>query len=83
MFTRPKIIFLFIVYLDSLEIPAEKIVITQECELVTLMTRVKGRLDVTSRMFTFTDLDQASEDGEHYDFKYTFPIILSVGFLNF
>lgn len=51
------------------EIPAEKVVITQECELVTLMTRVKGRLEVTSRMFTFIDLDQAGEGGEHYDFK--------------
>lgn len=51
------------------EIPIEKVVINQECELVTLMTRVKGRLEVTSRMFSFIDLDQASEDGENHDFK--------------
>lgn len=49
--------------------PVEKIVISQDCELVTLMTRIKGRLEVTSRLFSFIDLDQASEDGEHYDFK--------------
>lgn len=34
------------------------------------MTRLKGRLEVTSRMFSFIDLDPANEaDGEHYDFK--------------
>lgn len=47
----------------------EKVVISQECDLVTLMTRVKGRLEVTSRIFSFVDLDQANEEGEHYDFK--------------
>lgn len=52
-----------------LETPVEKVVISQECDLVTLMTRVKGRLEVTSRIFSFIDLDQANEEGEHYDFK--------------
>lgn len=47
----------------------EKVVISQECDLVTLMTRVKGRLEVTSRIFSFIDLDQENEEGEHYDFK--------------
>lgn len=51
------------------EIPVEKVVISQDCELVTLMTRVKGRLEVTSRIFSFIDLDQSNEEGEHYDFK--------------
>lgn len=46
----------------------EKIVISQECELVTLMTRIKGRLEVTSRMFIFIDLNP-KEDGEKYDFR--------------
>lgn len=60
---------IFILYFFRAEIPVEKIVISQDCELVTLMTRVKGRLEVTSRMFTFIDLDQVGESGERYDFK--------------
>lgn len=56
-------------YICRHEIPVEKVVISQECDLVTLMTRVKGRLEVTSRLFSFIDLDQANENGEHYDFK--------------
>lgn len=34
------------------------------------MNRVKGRLEVTSRLFSFIDSDQANENGEHYDFKW-------------
>ncbi|XP_031626139.1 neurobeachin-like protein 1 isoform X2 [Contarinia nasturtii] len=60
------------------EIPAEKVVISQDCELVTLMTRVKGRLEVTSRLFSFIDLDQANEEGEHYDFKFPLSQIKEV-----
>lgn len=56
-------------FIQRHEIPVEKVVISQECDLVTLMTRVKGRLEVTSRIFSFIDLDQANEEGEHYDFK--------------
>lgn len=48
----------------------EKAVIQQECELITLMMRVKGRLDVTTTQFIFTDLSQNREDGENYDFKF-------------
>lgn len=68
---RPKNIFKYICFFffTRAETPIEKVVINQECDLVTLMTRVKGRLEVTSRMFSFIDLDQASEDGENYDFK--------------
>lgn len=51
------------------EIPIEKVVISQECDLVTLMTKVKGRLEVTSKLFSFVDLSPARDDGENHDFK--------------
>lgn len=51
------------------EIPIEKVVISQECDLVTLMTKVKGRLEVTSKQFSFVDLSQSGDDGENHDFK--------------
>lgn len=47
----------------------EKIIIQQECELITLMNRVKGRLDVTTNQFIFTDLSQNREDGKNHDFR--------------
>lgn len=52
-----------------MEIPIEKVFISQECDLVTLMTKVKGRLEVTSKLFSFVDLSPARDDGENHDFK--------------
>ncbi|XP_059473157.1 neurobeachin-like protein 1 isoform X2 [Neocloeon triangulifer] len=48
----------------------EKLLLSQECELVTLMSRVKGRLDVTNTHVSFNDLSPAKEDAERFDFKW-------------
>ncbi|XP_055608825.1 neurobeachin-like protein 1 isoform X2 [Uranotaenia lowii] len=50
----------------------EKIVISQECELITLMTRVKGRLDLTTNQIVFSEIGSSRDDGQRLDFK--FPI---------
>ncbi|XP_071443766.1 neurobeachin-like protein 1 [Hetaerina americana] len=47
----------------------EKMVISQECDLVTLMSVVKGRLEVTTAHISFTDLSPVKEDVERQDFK--------------
>lgn len=41
----------------------------QECELVTLMTVVRGQLEVTTSHFYFYDLSPVKEDVERQDFK--------------
>lgn len=41
----------------------------QECELVTLMSVVRGRLDLTTSHFYFYDLSLVKEDVERQDFK--------------
>ncbi|KAF4521974.1 hypothetical protein B566_EDAN012523, partial [Ephemera danica] len=48
----------------------EKLLLTQECELVTLMSRVKGRLDVTNTHIAFYDLSPLREDSDRQDFKH-------------
>ncbi|XP_058062662.1 neurobeachin-like protein 1 isoform X2 [Anopheles bellator] len=50
----------------------EKVVISQECELITLMTRVKGRFDLTTSQLMFTEITSMRDDGQRHDFK--FPI---------
>lgn len=52
----------------------EKLVISQECELITLMTKVKGRIEVNQTMFTFIDLSPPAEDGSKHDFRYVIAI---------
>ncbi|XP_037907722.1 neurobeachin-like protein 1 isoform X2 [Hermetia illucens] len=54
------------------DVPLEKAVISQECELITLMTKVKGRLEVNATLFTFVDLSPPGEGKEKMDFR--FPI---------
>lgn len=41
----------------------------QECELVTLMTVVRGQLELTTSHFYFYDLSPVKEDVERQDFK--------------
>ncbi|XP_076368453.1 neurobeachin-like protein 1 [Tachypleus tridentatus] len=48
-----------------------KVVISEDCELVTLMSRVKGRFEVTSSHVYFLDMSPIREEGERYDFKYS------------
>jgi hypothetical protein len=47
----------------------EKLVLKQECELVTLMTEVRGHLELTTSHFYFYDLSPVREDVERQDFK--------------
>nr|CAD7442709.1 unnamed protein product [Timema bartmani] len=48
----------------------EKLILSQECELVTLMSVVKGRLDLTTSHVYFYDLSQLKDDVERQDFKW-------------
>lgn len=43
--------------------------LSQECELVMLMSSVRGRLDLTTTHASFHDLSPFQEDGERQDFK--------------
>lgn len=48
----------------------EKLVISQECELITLMTKVKGRIEVNPSLFIFVDLSPPGDNGSKHDFRY-------------
>ncbi|KAK3926852.1 Neurobeachin-like protein 2 [Frankliniella fusca] len=48
----------------------EKLVLSQECELVTLMTSVRGRLELTTTHASFCDLSPLQDDVERHDFKW-------------
>jgi hypothetical protein len=55
---------------DGRETPEkEKLVLKQECELVTLMTVVRGQLELTTSHLYFYDLSPVREDVERQDFK--------------
>ncbi|XP_001983501.2 neurobeachin-like protein 1 isoform X2 [Drosophila grimshawi] len=56
----------------------EKLVMSQDCELITLMTKVKGRIEVNQSVFTFVDLSPASEDGSKHDFRFSINKIREV-----
>lgn len=47
----------------------EKLILSQECDLVMLMSVVKGRLDITTIHVYFHDLSAVKEDVERQDFK--------------
>ncbi|XP_039288405.1 neurobeachin-like protein 1 isoform X2 [Nilaparvata lugens] len=48
----------------------EKIIVSQECDLVVLMTAVKGRLDISTTHVYFYDLSPVKEEVERHDFKW-------------
>lgn len=52
---------------QNTEADREKVVIKEECELIVLMSRIKGRLEVTSNTIAFVDLNNAEES---FDFKF-------------
>ncbi|XP_068150111.1 LOW QUALITY PROTEIN: neurobeachin-like protein 1 [Drosophila tropicalis] len=52
------------------DVALEKLVISQECELITLMTKVKGRIEVNQSAFIFVDLSPLSEDSSKHDFRF-------------
>lgn len=54
----------------------EKLILSQECDLVLLMSAVKGRLEVTTTHVYFFDLSPVKEDIERQDFKvYIFSLL--------
>lgn len=59
----------------------EKLLLSQECELVTLMSRVKGRLDITNTHVSFNDMSPAKEDADRFDFKVSLQLINSLFYL--
>lgn len=54
---------------DGAEAGKEKLVLSQECHLVTLMSVVKGRFDITTTHVYFHDLSPVKEDMDRQDFK--------------
>ncbi|XP_034121153.1 neurobeachin-like protein 1 isoform X2 [Drosophila guanche] len=53
------------------DVALEKLVMSQDCELITLMTKVKGRIEVNQSVFTFVDMSPPTEDGSKHDFRFT------------
>jgi len=47
----------------------EKLVLTVDCQLVTLMTIIKGRLVISTTHAYFHDLTPITEDCDRHDFK--------------
>ncbi|XP_055494353.1 neurobeachin-like protein 1 isoform X8 [Leucoraja erinacea] len=48
----------------------EKLVITEDCDLITIMDVVSGRLEVTTQHINFFDGSVDKEEGIGYDFKW-------------
>jgi len=46
----------------------DKLLLAQDCELVTLMTAVRGRLEIYAGRVAFIDLSPPREDCERHDF---------------
>ncbi|XP_044313954.1 neurobeachin-like protein 1 isoform X2 [Drosophila rhopaloa] len=53
------------------DVALEKLVMSQDCELITLMTKVKGRIEVNQTVFTFVDLSPPTDDGSKHDFRFS------------
>ncbi|KAL9909105.1 neurobeachin-like protein 1 isoform 2-T2 [Glossina fuscipes fuscipes] len=60
------------------DVTLEKLLISQECELITLMTKVKGRIEVNQTLFTFIDLSPPADDGSKHDFRFSINKIREV-----
>ncbi|KAL5292423.1 NBEAL1 family protein [Megaselia abdita] len=60
------------------DVSMQKVLILQECELITLMSKVKGRIEVNHQMFSFVDLSPPKEDCEKCDFKFPLTKIREV-----
>ncbi|XP_069082133.1 neurobeachin-like protein 1 isoform X2 [Pleurodeles waltl] len=48
----------------------EKLVLSEECQLITIMDVISGRLEVTTQHFCFYDGSIEKEEGVGYDFKW-------------
>lgn len=47
-----------------------KVVISQECELITLMSRIRGKFDVTTTHLVFHDLSPLRDDRPRQDHRW-------------
>ncbi|XP_054270115.1 neurobeachin-like protein 1 [Macrosteles quadrilineatus] len=56
----------------------EKLVLSQECHLVTLMSAVKGRFDITTTHVYFHDLSPVKDDLDRQDFKWPLPSLREI-----
>ncbi|XP_077556714.1 neurobeachin-like protein 1 isoform X3 [Haemaphysalis longicornis] len=59
-------------------IDKKKPVIEEDCELVTLMKVVKGRIEVTATQIYFIDLSPVREEGERHDFTHPLHMLREV-----
>ena len=50
----------------------EKLVLSEDCQRVTYMSVVKGKLEVTTNFVYFFDGSPYREDQERHDFRYRF-----------
>ncbi|UYV77905.1 NBEAL1 [Cordylochernes scorpioides] len=48
----------------------EKAVVSEDCQLVTLMSVIKGHLEITTSAIYFFDQSPVKEERDRYDFKY-------------
>lgn len=53
----------------------EKVLIKEDCELIMLMSRIKGRLEVTSTTISFIDQEGGEET---YDFKFNLALLKEI-----
>ena len=51
---------------------SEKLIMSEECERVTFMSVVKGKLEVTTSYVYFFDGSPYKQDEERHDFRYVF-----------
>ena len=58
----------------------EKLVLQEECELVTVMEVVKGQLEVTTSHIYFFDHTPSRETGETQDFKWQLAELREIHF---
>ncbi|GAB6029770.1 Neurobeachin-like protein 1 [Chamberlinius hualienensis] len=53
----------------------EKLILTEDCELVYLMSVIKGRLELTTTCVYFFDVSPVKNDAERYDFKFALDLL--------
>ncbi|XP_059607349.1 neurobeachin-like protein 1 [Phlebotomus argentipes] len=56
------------------EVDKEKIIVSYECELIALMSRVKGKLELSATSVAFVDQSSQQQQDMKHDFK--FPLAL-------
>ncbi|XP_055695703.1 neurobeachin-like protein 1 [Lutzomyia longipalpis] len=59
------------------EVDREKIIISYECELIVLMSRIKGKLEISATSVAFVDQSQQQQDQRH-DFKFSLALLREI-----